>query len=161
MRYFLLIFIFIICALIGYQIKNKFRQQLIVLRILDEFINYLYLNISIYKINLTEIINNYLIQQNNINAKLCEIFKKNAILSRFDIENINKQIYDPDIKISVNDFILNLGKNELINECEKIKSFKLLLKEYINKTNQELKEKGDLYFKICLAIGLVIVILLW
>ena len=74
---------------------------------------------------------------------------------------INEQIYDVPIKTSLNNFILNLGKSELIIECEKMKEFKFALKEYINKTNHELKEKGDLYFKLSLAVGLVIVILLW
>lgn len=161
MKYLLLILILLICSLIGYQEKNKYKKQKEFLVYLNNFIEYLYLNIVFYKNNVSEIINNYLIQQNNKNANFTKIFQKKHNINSFNIEILDKYIYNKDMCLTIREFINNLGKSDLIHEQEKINEFKNYLKRCIDEVNLEIKNKGDLYFKVWLGIGLVIDIVLW
>ena len=61
----------------------------------------------------------------------------------------------------IKDFFDNLGKCEYEFEIEKIKTFEDFLKGEISKARENVSLKGDLYFKISLAIGLVVGVLLW
>ena len=161
MRFFCLIAIFFISALIGYLIKKKYVRQFDILNELNNFIDYLYPNVSIYKNNLQEIINCYLIQQNNKNAKSGKMFLKNNTLYCFDIKKIKYEICDTNTINGIELFLNNIGKMDLVNECNKIKEFKTVLNEYIVNAKKELNEKGDLYFKISISIGLILSVVLW
>ena len=161
MRYFCLIIIFIVCALIGYQIKNRYRQQCVLLNQIDSFIDFLYPNINLYKNNLSDIINNYLILQNNKNAKNYKIFHKNNNLYQINNVNIDDIICNKIVKSNLELFFNNIGKLDLDGECERIKNFRKELNKYIINAEKDLKEKGELYFKISLSIGLILCVILW
>lgn len=161
MRYFLFVIILVTCGVIGYHVKNKYKKQNDMLVYLYDFVEYLHINVLIYKNNISEIINNYLIQQNNKNAKFNNLFQKNSKISSINPDFLDNNIFDENIKSNIKTFMLNLGKSELRHECEKIAEFKNILKSQIDKTRVEIKSKGDLYFKIWLSIGLVIDIVLW
>lgn len=146
---------------IGFEIKRKFIKQKDFLLFIESFLNYLYLNISIYKNNLDEIINNYLIQQNNKNAKYVDFLLKNNNLKRFDEKFYETLIYKEEIKYQLNAYFFKLGKGSVESECENAKGMISFIKNEIAKTNDDIKQKGDLYFKIWLAIGVVVDIILW
>ena len=87
MRLLIFSLIIMFSGLIGYEIKKRYLEQKRFLIYLRSFLDYFQLNISIYKNNISEIINNYLIQQNNKNAKYDKIFlKKHKIYSIQTIE---------------------------------------------------------------------------
>jgi len=159
----LLIFglIIIFSGLVGFEIKKRYIEQKRFLNYIRNFLEYFQLNISIYKNNINEIINNHLIQQNNKNAKYSKIFLKKHNLYSFNMENINQYIYNTDLKTSFKLFIDNIGKLDEFGEKEKIINIKNLIDAEINKTTEEIKNKGDLYFKLCLAIGVVLVLIIW
>ena len=161
MKLFLLSLILFMFGYIGFEVKRKFIKQRDFLLFIDSFLNYLYLNISIYKNNIDEIINNYLIQQNNKNAKYVNFLLKNDNLERFDKKFYDTLIYNDDIKYQLETYFSNLGKSSVESECENVKSLISLVKNEIRKTNDDIKQKGDLYFKIWLAIGVVVDIILW
>ena len=52
-------------------------------------------------------------------------------------------------------------EGEVPFENEKLDSFLKILSNYIEKTNLEIKTKGDLLFKIFISLGLVLAIVLW
>ena len=156
--FFLIIFLF---GLIGFEIKKRYIEQKNTLIFLKSFIEYLKINISLYKSNIQEIINNYIIMQNNKNAKYTNLFLKNNNLNAINIKNIKSNIYNKDLKIILETYFLNLGKENIDGEMKKTESILKVLDDMILKTNEEIKLKGDLYFKILLSIGLVLVIILW
>ncbi len=156
--FFLIIFLF---GLIGFEIKKRYIEQKNTLIFLKSFIEYLKINISLYKSNIQEIINNYIIMQNNKNAKYTNLFLKNNNLNAINIKNIKSNIYNKDLKIILETYFLNLGKENIDGEMKKSESILKVLDDMILKTNEEIKLKGDLYFKILLSIGLVLVIILW
>lgn len=148
-------------GLIGYMVKMKYKNQKEFLVHIKSFINFLELNISVYKNNINEIINIYLNQQNIKNAKIDKFFRKNDILSCFDEKIINSEIYDKDLRNYLLLYFSGLGKGDKDSEINNAKNIKGIIDFYINKTNDEIKTKGDLYFKLLLFLGLTICLILW
>ena len=98
MRVYVYFFIIIIFGLIGYEIKRKYIEQKNILLFFKSLIEYLKLNITLYKSNVDEIINNYKIMQNNKNAKYVNLFLKNNNLNANIVKNANNCFNDKDIK---------------------------------------------------------------
>ena len=161
MRVYVYFFIIIIFGLIGYEIKRKYIEQKNILLFFKSLIEYLKLNITLYKSNVDEIINNYKIMQNNKNAKYVNLFLKNNNLNANIIKNINNYFNDKDIKILIETYFFNLGKEDIVGENKKAEVILKSINDSLAKINKEIKTKGDLYFKLMLALGVVMVVLLW
>ena len=161
MKYILLIIVLFLCGLIGYILKEKYRQQKEFLEFMRSFVEYLHLNISIYKNNISEIINGYIINQKNKSAKYNKLFQNKAHKPVFNMEIIDYYIYNKDVGLVIKSFLIELGSGDGEFECKKIELFKSQLEDYISITNNELKTKGELAFKLWLAIGLIVDIILW
>lgn len=161
MRVYVYFLIIIIFGLIGYEIKRKYIEQKNILLFFKSFIEYLKLNITIYKSNVDEIINNYKIMQNNKNAKYVNLFLKNDNLKANIIKNINNYFSDKDIKILIETYFFNLGKEDIDGESKKAEVILKAINDSLAKINKEIKTKGDLYFKLMLTLGVVMVVLLW
>lgn len=161
MRLVVFVTIILLFGFIGYEIKRKYIEQKEFLKFFKSFLDYFYLNISIYKNNISEIINNYLIQQNNKNAKYVKIFQKNNNLYEINKKIINDYIYSDELKLILDSYLNGIGKSDIKSECEKTKAVLKSVDIHLEKTTEDIKSKGDLYFKICLVIGVVVVIVLW
>jgi hypothetical protein len=161
MRIYILVLIVIIFGLLGFEIKRKYVEQKQILLFLKTFIEYLKLNITLYKSDISEIINNYIIMQNNKNAKYVNLFLKNNNLTQINIKNIRNNILCKDLKFIIESYFFNLGKENIDGENKKAELVINILNEKINKSNEEIKLKGDLSFKIILSLGIVLVIILW
>jgi len=161
MRVYVYFFIIIIFGLIGYEIKRKYIEQKNILLFFKSLIEYLKLNITLYKSNVDEIINNYKIMQNNKNAKYINLFLKNDNLKANIVKNINNYFDDKDIKVLIEIYFFNLGKEDIVGENKKAEVILKSIDESLKRINKEIKTKGDLYFKLMLALGVVMVVLLW
>ena len=161
MKIFIMISILLVCSLIGYQVKNKYVLQKEFLNYIKSFVEYYELNVSIFKNNIVEIINNYLIMQNNKNAKFDKLFEKNNNLQQFNKKLCKTYICDSDIIFAINSYFNNIGKSDLKNESEKNKNFLNLLNFWTAESDKEIKDKGELYFKLWLTLGVVVCIVLW
>lgn len=161
MKLFLEILVVILFGLVGFSVKYKYIAQKEFLLFIKNFIEFLEINISICKDNINEIINSYLIQQNNKNAKFVNFFRKNDILSQFDEKIIQDQVYDVNLKNYLIAYFLNIGKSNQETEIQNAKHILRLIESGIDKTNEEIKTKGDLYFKIWLAIGIAAGVVIW
>ena len=161
MRIYLLILIIVIFGVFGYEIKRKYLEQKNTLIFLKSFIEFLRINMSVYKNNIQEIIINYKIMQNNKNAKYVNYFLKNNKIDEENIKNICDKLIEKDFKIMLELYFGHLGSESVESESKKTENILSVLNEYIIKSNEDVKNKGDLYFKILLVCGIVLVILLW
>lgn len=161
MRVYVYFFIIIIFGLIGYEIKRKYIEQKNILLFFKSLIEYLKLNITLYKSNVDEIINNYKIMQNNKNAKYVNLFLKNNNLNANIVKNANNCFNDKDTKNLIETYFFNLGKEDIVGENKKAEVILKSINDSLAKINKEIKTKGDLYFKLMLALGVVMVVLLW
>lgn len=161
MRNLIFTLIISLFGIIGYEVKRKYIEQQKALQALIEFINYLHVNIKVYKNNLCEIIDNYLIMQKNKNAKYVNIFIKNNNIIQINEKLLNNYIFNADVRYNIISYFKEFGRSELSDECVKSKHIINLLESEVVKTREEIKSKGDLYFKCILAFGVVLVIVLW
>lgn len=161
MKLVLMICIVFISGFIGLMIKNKYKEQTEFLIFIKSFLEFAKINISLYKNNTDEIINNYIIQHNNKNAKFIHLFQKFNNLSQFDEKIIDVYVFDKYINLQIKNYFKELGNSKREFECEKINYIEMVVNEAIAKTRDELKTKGDLYFKLSIAIGVVVDVIIW
>ena len=157
---FLILILILFCA-IGYLFKEKYKKQKLILEHIDDFLMFYKSKIVISKNNIVEIINEYKIMQNNKNANLQNIFQNNNNLFNFNENLAKRYIFDEKLLKIIVDYFENIGAGNQNFEIEKINSFSKIIKEYLNKTSQEIKTKGEISFKISIALGLVVLIILW
>jgi len=161
MKYCFLILIVVLFGAIGYYSKFKLINQKRIIAAIKNYVEFYDSNITIFKVNLIDINNKYIIMQNNKNAKI-NIFKTNsANICEFNINLIKNSLYNIQEIEVIERYFLQIGTGNY--EYEKNKNKQLL--EFLNKlkvaVDSDIKTKGELKFKILLAVGAVIAILLW
>lgn len=161
MKKIIYILIIFFSGVIGFEIKRKYVEQRNLLVFLKSLFEYMLLNISFYRNNTHEIINNYLIMQKNKNAKYAKLFKKNDNFIVFNKEYFKNYNYKKELNEPIISYFNNLGIANIDLECANLKKMISYTDDNILKLNEEIKVKGDLYFKISLALGIVLVIMLW
>ena len=161
MKLFFVIIIILFAGIAGYVYKNKFKMHLETLNMLKEYVDCLEANITLFKTNLLEIKNMFIIMQKNKNAKHVEILEKSKEFELVSFEILKNYLNNEGVFKSIESYFKMLGKNEYDFECKQLNVIKIYLINEINKSEIELKTKGDLGFKIALAIGAVLSILVW
>ena len=161
MKIFLPLFIIIIFGFIGYAYKSKLNNEYQFLKYINSFYEYYVANLALFKNNIVEIIDKYIIMQNNKNAKYNKIFIKNNNLYNFDKEFLQNNISNKLVSDYLFSYLKNIGTNEYEYEKEKNNEFKIYLNSKIYECDTKIKTDGNLYFKLLLSIGAVVAILLW
>ncbi len=148
-----LIFLIILCfGSVGYFYKVSIKKENEKYKFLLDYVRYLNANITLFKRDIIEINNNFKIMQKNKTANNIP-FNLNNISNNQYLDNFNDKI--------VQDFLTSLGQNEYEFEKEKIIEFEKYVLNKVDKLTVDIKNKGDLFFKIMLSIGAVIGILIW
>ena len=161
MKIVLIVSVIITSGLIGIKIKNKYKDEYLFFKFLKEFHQYIVSNITLFKNNIVEIIDNYIIMHKNKNAKYMNLFLKNSNIYVFNEEIFKKYIKNEEDSFVILEYLNNLGKGEYLFEKEKINNFSVYLDKKIEDSSFELKNKGELYFKLLLAIGAIVAIIIW
>lgn len=161
MKLVLIVCVILASGVIGFMLKNKYKLQKEFLMFLKNFLEFSLVNVGIYKNNLSEIINNFIIQQKNKNAKYVNFFQNNGKVYTFDLNFVNEWINDETCIYELKSFFGSMGKADKDGEYEKIKREINVLEGFISKAEKQEKEKGDLYFKISLAVGIALGIIIW
>ena len=146
---------------IGYNKKHKYIKQKKILEDLIEFISYYRNNISLFKENILKIINDFNIMQKNKNANYIELFIENNGIYSINRQLLNNCIYDAKIFNIIENCCSGLGKSEYDYEQEKLNIFQNILLSELKNTDYDLKQKGDLFLKIMISVGITISIIVW
>lgn len=161
MKLVIIVCIIILSGVVGYWIKLKYKNQKDFLVFIKNFLEFALIGVDIYKNNLQEIINNYKFQQKNKNAKYVKFFQKTANLQPFNVNFVDEYIFDGVYLVEIKNFFNCFGKMDKESESEKIKKQITSLESMIRISEKLEKEKGDLYFKISLAIGVILGVIIW
>ena len=161
MKLVLVLIIMSVSFFIGQVYKKKLKSEYDFLIYLKNFSEFLKSNINLFKNNLVEIIDSYILLDENKNAKFMQIFQKKGEIYEISQENIEKLISDKQISFVIYSFLVSLGSNEYIFETEKISTFINFLDGKVLEYANNLKTKTDLFLKVALYVGAVISILVW
>ena len=157
-----LVSLVVLCfGLIGYFYKQKLKHENLAYKFLKDYTEFLKANINLFKENLVEINNKFIIMQKNKNANQYNIIVKNANSVVDCIKKIKVLVSDKFDFCLIETFFESLGKNDFEFEKERILSFENHIKEKEKITNENMKTKGEMWFKIMLAVGAIVGILLW
>ena len=161
MKILLSICVVCLCGEIGLYIKFKIKNEIVTLNIIKKYAEYCYNNIIIFKSDLISTTKKYIISEKDKNAKFSKIFlnndKKLKINKNF-IKNVISNSNDADIVIS---YFEQLSIQDYKTIEERFKNFSNFLNLKIKLLNDKLKGDGELYFKISLAIGAILSIIMW
>ena len=156
MKIFICLIIFLLAIVFACKYKNHYDYKLVIVQEILAYIEFYDNNISLFKENLIEINNRYIIMQKNKNAKQY-YFIENYLIKH----NKNIEIFNENDNRIVNDYLSGIGKNEYEFEKEKNKNILNFLNKLQEKIKEEVKTKGELGAKIIVAIGAVLAILVW
>ena len=157
---FCLIIIFAF-GITGYLYKQRYILRLKFANYLLSFVEYYDSNLSLFKTNMIEIINVFIIMQKNKSEKYIKLFQKNGQVFEINEEILKNNLNNESVLYHTKSYLNSIGKNEYDYEKEKNKNFKEYIKQQIAIFEDEIEKKGSLGFKIMLAIGAVVAILIW
>ena len=161
MKLLLVMIVVCLCGVIGYKYKMKYVNQLNALKELKKYCLYFKDNLYLFKNNIQEINNNYIIMHKNKNANNYQNKLNNTHVMCDYIKILQNNIFNNELNFVIDNYFLCLGNNEYNYEIDKLTEFILVVDREENITEKQLKEKGDLYFKLSLALGVVGGILIW
>lgn len=161
MKIIICILVFSASGLAGYLYKRRLRQETEFINYLFEFENFYNSNMTLFKNNVVEILNNFMKMKKEKFEKFNQIFVlKNGIFETNENE-IKKYISNEASVSVIKNYLVGLGKNEYEFEKEKNKNFDNYIKIELEKSKKNLEQKGGLYFKLSLALGAVLCIIIW
>lgn len=161
MKIFLLLIIMTFFAGLGYLFKARQKREIAFYDFLFDFAEFCKSNISLFQNNLVNIIDNYIIMHKNKNANFDKIFAKKAYIYQISKENIEKLIQNKKDSETVFSFLTGLGGSDYEFERKRIDEFLDFIKTKREKEFEVLLKNADLKFKLFLAIGAVVCIVVW
>lgn len=161
MKIFFCLVLFGACASCGLLYKRRLKNECELYEYLLDFERYFSSNLTLFKNNVVEIINNYKNIYKNKNRKFDDFFVKNGSIFEFNEKILQKYISNKNNVSIISVYLSGLGKNEYDYEKEKSEKFKEFVLSASESSAKCLNEKGSLYVKLSLAIGAVLCILIW
>ena len=161
MKILLVILIVALSGWVGYRYKLKHIKQLNALKEILNYSTYIKDNLTLFKNNIEEIHINYINTHKNKNANNIQINQNNINNMQKYLQILQKDIFELELKILIQNYFDQIGKSEYEFEFDKIKNFISVIEDKIKIAEENKKQKGDLYFKLSLAVGVVIGVLIW
>lgn len=161
MKILLCIIIIFSCGVIGYYYKQKYVVRFELICYIKEFLSYYNSNLCLFKINAIDIIDSFKSKCSNKYLKFNKVFYKNNNIYHINSSELERFIRDENLTNILNNFLINIGKNEYEFEREKNTKIDEFLELKLRSAESDIKQKGMLYFKIALSIGAVLAILIW
>ncbi len=149
------------CGLFGYLYKRRLKQECDLVEFLLEFEKYYNSNMTLFKNNVVEIINNFFNLKKDSKAKFNQIIICNNSIFEANESELKKYITNESMRSVIKNYLNGLGKNDYEFEKEKNKNFEDYILTELSNSKKNLEQKGNLYFKLSLALGAVLCIIIW
>lgn len=161
MKSLLVVLIIIAFGVIGYKQKEKLINQKKLIDKIKEYVLFYDSNLSVFKNDLTMINSSYINMQNNKSANNVLFILKNDNLYQYNYELLKIKLKNCNELELITSFFRTIGSLEYKDEKTKNSEMINVLKNASMRFDNDIRTKGDLYFKILLAVGAVIGILIW
>jgi len=150
--------IFLCFAGIGYFIHRKYRQRKQYFDSLVRFCDNLTTEIGFSKSTIAQIIKNY---ADNYSLQFVQdlLNYKNLLDAREDLTREKLDICVKEKRV-IEDFFLELGRHSVGEELAKIQKSRERFEIFRTDATEKLKRDASIYFKICILLGIGVVILL-
>lgn len=158
MKIIFVIAIMILSFFVGYSYKNIIKKRAELYLYLKELNSNLKSNINLFKTNIVEIIDNFLGLKT---AKFNEIFIKNNQIYSISSEKLKKYLDNEQEITTILNYFNSIGSSDYDYELKRFNEFGNYFDDKIAEHSDEIKNKGELFFKIALSVGAVIAILIW
>ena len=161
MKIIVSLFIMLFFGGIGYYFKLRQKREVEFFNYLYDYANFCKSNISLFKNNMVNITENYIITQKNKNANYNNIFEKSGLIYQISRNSVEKYIEDKKECEIVYNFLNGIGGNDYEFERKRIDYFLNYVNDKKNNDFEKRLKDADLKFKIFLAIGAVVCIVIW
>ena len=145
---------------IGYFYKLKLKKEYLFVCYLLDFVKFYNSNMTLFKNDVVAIIDRFLMNSNKT-LKFSKVFVKKNNIYNFDSKVIEKFLINKSNVQIIIQYLSNIGKNEYEFEKEKNTNFEKFLNDAKNVSKLNFENKGSLYFKLSLAVGAVLCIIVW
>lgn len=152
----------IVVSFIGLVIKRKYKVNADFMTAYVDFVGYAKTEISNNKTPVFTIIDSYIARENNIFTKVLGVINNNLKKDIVDSESYPKECALVDkkrIKTLISD-IESVGKYDSVTEINKLKSIEERSLKDAQKATEKYKKDGVMAFKLSVAIGIAIMIIL-
>ena len=161
MKELAIISIVILSGVIGYMQKEKYIAEKNLLIYIKNFLLFYQLNIRVYNNDIVKIIDNYIIKHKNKSANYNNLFYKIKNIYQIDKNFLKEKIRNNLAFDLISNHLEYIGESDKPSEEERIKSTVDFIDEQIKVVEKDIKQKGDLWFKLSIAIGVAISIIIW
>lgn len=161
MKYILMIIIVFSFGLIGFHKKQKIKNKNKLIQLMIDYVNFYDANLSVFKNDLFEINNTFIITQKNKSANTSDLIIKNDNLFKINNELLQRYFRKDNELAVLLGYFQTIGKSEYNEEKTKNIEIKNVFDKMLKRTTEEIKTKGEMTVKLLLSVGAVIAILLW
>lgn len=161
MKYVILVSIVLLFGWFGYLKKQKYVMRKNIIQNIKEYINFYDSNLSVLKTDLEKINQDYLIMQELKSANKYNFLIKNNYIFNFDYIILKNNLESTGHYLLIENYLKSLGSADCEYEKKKNLEMKTTLNSILESCDYDIKNKGELYFKVMLAMGVVIAILIW
>lgn len=162
MNALLIIGIFCAIVFIGWCIYRGYRERKLYFESLTRFCDNLITEIGFSKKTLAQIIDGYHRNYDaNFSADL--LGYRELLEKRGDVNQKGLTWWDglkPNERDAVAEFFIGLGRHSVAEEVEKIKTARARFDVFRAESAEKLKSEASIYFKVCILLGIAVVVLL-
>lgn len=150
----------LIACYIGVLVKRRYRQRYLFYKSASEFARSLHSELSTLKTPVPEVVKTFLKSHNGDFENMLEKWLQTSLT----YDKQNEEIYDisllkEDEKRQMQAFLSSLGKSVLSEQIAHINSFQKAFDEKMSECDAESKKLGNMYFKLCVLIGLAVLLI--
>ena len=158
--------ILIICVMcasgyVGFMLRQKLKIEHKMASFLLDFEKFYNSNMTLFKNDVVAIIDGFVASRNKKNGENFEIFEKTNNIYNFNTALLEKCFKSKTAVAVSSEYLNSLGKNEYEFEKEKNKNFEEFISKVCDESLKSYEKKGSMIFKLCLAIGAVLSIIIW
>jgi len=162
MRVLLLGLIFLAFVAIGVVVYNYYKSRKIFFENLLSFCNHLKIEIEFSKNTLAQIIDRYLTSYSSHFAQVLAHYKS-LLDTKQDITTQNIVMWKrlkPEEATAVTEFLVELGRHGVGEESHKLRANIVIFESHHKTAVEFMKTRASLYLKLCIILGLGVVIIL-